>query len=385
MQIKTQLKKTLCAALIVAITMLPAWADPQNDYEENANQQIEIQNQLKALNEKIAGIKLETDNLLQSAAQIQEQLDDCEILLTTLDIRITNAEAQLDYKYQELEDQIHIYHMQIRYAEEYGSTSYWELIFSSKNIVELLNSLNLIEESIQYQQDTLLVIEKEIGVLEANIAELSAIRADWNYTARSLQSLQMSLYVQIEARISELTVLEQQSEITAFELDELRRVGETLLIRMNSANYDGLTDPTMLYEKYVVQTGEASRTPHGAKIVAAALQYVGGPYVWGGASPEVGFDCSGMMYYIYGQFGHNICRTARPQFKYNGRAVSYAELQAGDLVFFHPPGDPEISHVGMYIGGGMFIHAANSKKGIIVSSLQNGYYRTNFAGAKRII
>jgi cell wall-associated NlpC family hydrolase len=126
--------------------------------------------------------------------------------------------------------------------------------------------------------------------------------------------------------------------------------------------------------------------PEGSAIVKYALQFLGMDYVWGGASPATGFDCSGMMYYVYGQFGYDICRTASYQYKYNGVSVnSIDDLQPGDLVFFHHTGETSVAHVGMYIGEGVFIHAASSKSGIKISSLYSNYYNSNYMGAKRIL
>lgn len=130
---------------------------------------------------------------------------------------------------------------------------------------------------------------------------------------------------------------------------------------------------------------DSDKTQLGAQIVAFTLQFNGGEYVWGGASPEVGFDCSGMMYYVYTQFGYSICRTASMQYKYNGVNVDFPDLQAGDMVFSHPDGATNVSHVGMYIGDGLFIHAASRSSGIKVSSLYSKYCTAHYLGARRII
>lgn len=94
----------------------------------------------------------------------------------------------------------------------------------------------------------------------------------------------------------------------------------------------------------------------GAQIVAYAKQFLGRPYVWGGNGPN-SFDCSGFTKYVYSHFGYNINRTASAQLK-NGVSVSRSELQAGDLVFFYNGKvSTPVSHVGIYIGNGDFIHA----------------------------
>ena len=89
------------------------------------------------------------------------------------------------------------------------------------------------------------------------------------------------------------------------------------------------------------------------------------------------------MQYVYRHFGFNITRTATSQYYNDGEHVSRSELMPGDLVFFGSGG--EITHVGIYIGGGRFIHAANPRKGVIISSLSESYYTARYFGANRII
>ena len=116
-------------------------------------------------------------------------------------------------------------------------------------------------------------------------------------------------------------------------------------------------------------------------VVNAALAQVGKPYVWASSNPSVGFDCSGLTSYAFRQAGININRIAADQYS-NGTPVSKDNLVRGDLVFFSYGGG--IDHVGLYIGNGQFVHAANYSTGVIVSNL-NGYYSNVYAGAVRVI
>lgn len=121
----------------------------------------------------------------------------------------------------------------------------------------------------------------------------------------------------------------------------------------------------------------------GERIVAKAAEYLGTPYKYGGASPG-GFDCSGFTSYIYGQFGISLNRTAAGQYS-NGVAVSKANLVAGDLVFFNSY-TKGITHVGIYVGNGKFIHSSSpSTGGVVYSYLSNSYYVNTYVGARRII
>lgn len=120
----------------------------------------------------------------------------------------------------------------------------------------------------------------------------------------------------------------------------------------------------------------------GSEIVAYAKKYLGYKYVYGGATPS-GFDCSGFTSYVYKHFGYSLNRTSSAQAS-NGKAVSKSNLQVGDIICFaRSSGSKTIGHVGIYIGGGQFIHAANSRKGVIISNVDGaGFY---YVCARRIV
>ncbi len=123
----------------------------------------------------------------------------------------------------------------------------------------------------------------------------------------------------------------------------------------------------------------------GRQIADYALQFVGYDYVYGGASPSEGFDCSGFVMYVYEQFGVYMPHGATSQYICDlGYVVSKADLQPGDLVFFNGDGDG-ISHVGMYIGDGQIVHASGSTVGVIISDLSSSYYTAVYYSAKRFI
>lgn len=131
------------------------------------------------------------------------------------------------------------------------------------------------------------------------------------------------------------------------------------------------------------QNETTTQSTNGNKIVEYAKSFLGYNYVSGGSTPRDGFDCSGYTYYVYKQFGYTLNRSSASQ-NSNGKEVQKANLQAGDLVLFSQ-GNKEIGHVGIYIGNNNFIHAANKKKGVIITSLSNSYYKANYVTARRII
>lgn len=139
-------------------------------------------------------------------------------------------------------------------------------------------------------------------------------------------------------------------------------------------------------ESTSIQTNEATTTTssapaskNGGSVVETAKSYIGSSYVYGASGPS-SFDCSGFTSYIYKQYGVSLNRTAAGQYS-NGTAVSKDELQPGDLVMFGKSG---INHVGIYIGGGQMVHAANPSRGVTTDTINSGYYYNNYVGARRV-
>ena len=120
----------------------------------------------------------------------------------------------------------------------------------------------------------------------------------------------------------------------------------------------------------------------GQQILSKAQQYLGTPYVYGGASPA-GFDCSGFVYYVLKSFGFSPYRTPADQYK-QGTFVAKENLQPGDIVFFANTYGSGISHVGIYAGNGQFIHSPNSRSVVSYSDLSSGYWANHYYGARRM-
>ena len=129
-------------------------------------------------------------------------------------------------------------------------------------------------------------------------------------------------------------------------------------------------------------TSNPTGTASGDKIVATAKKYLGTPYVWGGASPS-GFDCSGFVYYVFRSNGYSISRTIATMYK-QGTHVDKKDLQPGDIVIFQNTYKSGISHVGIYVGDGMFIHSPSSGKVVSYADLYSDYYTSHYYGACRI-
>lgn len=119
---------------------------------------------------------------------------------------------------------------------------------------------------------------------------------------------------------------------------------------------------------------------HLQRGLAIARDLVGAPYQYGGASPR-GFDCSGLVYYAYREAGVSVPRTTKEQYR-QSRRLDLSEVRPGDLVFFAISRDKP-SHVGIYAGGGRFIHAPSTGKPVGYASLHDPYWNERLIGAGR--
>ena len=140
------------------------------------------------------------------------------------------------------------------------------------------------------------------------------------------------------------------------------------------------------WEANPVEPEKPEPEPYLGEIIAEyALQFEGCRYVSGGHGPKK-FECSGLVYYVYQQFGYDLKPGARNQWSLLDEKISKDELLPGDLLFFSRGGKTSrIFHVGIYIGDGLFIHAANSRKGVIITHIDEPWYANRYHGAKRVI
>jgi cell wall-associated NlpC family hydrolase len=115
----------------------------------------------------------------------------------------------------------------------------------------------------------------------------------------------------------------------------------------------------------------------GEAVVALARQQVGAPYRWGGSNPS-GFDCSGLVRYVYAQVGVSLPHNAAQQYRL-GTPVPRAGLEPGDLVFFD-----RLRHNGIYVGDGRFVHARQTGRGVNIARLDDGWYASHWVGGRRL-
>ena len=196
-------------------------------------------------------------------------------------------------------------------------------------------------------------------------AELVAERSAQKASIEGQLADRQQLLSSIKSQISQMQAAEQarQAELAAQARARLQTAGATVL----NASAGAVVDPPTSYAPPPSKYGG---------VVGIAMQYLGIPYVYGGASPS-GFDCSGFVMYVFAQVGISLPHNAAAQYGY-GMPVSRDQLQPGDLVFFNGLG-----HVGIYIGGGQFIHSPHTGDVVKISSI-SGWYSSTWVGARRL-
>ncbi len=160
------------------------------------------------------------------------------------------------------------------------------------------------------------------------------------------------------------------------------RLGKSTGVAPSASALNGGTSSGGMNSDNLGSSDSTGSTADGQAIVNKAKQYLGVPYVYGGASPS-GFDCSGLVYYVLKSLGYSPYRTPADQYK-QGTYVSKANLEPGDIVFFHGTYTSGISHVGIYAGNGQFIHAPNSRSVVSYADLTSGYWANHYYGARRM-
>lgn len=158
-------------------------------------------------------------------------------------------------------------------------------------------------------------------------------------------------------------------------------------VTSRSSNQDRSSNNTETKKQTSTNNTEQQATTYnsskGEEIIVYAKKYLGCKYVYGGSGPST-FDCSGFTMYVYKHFGYSMGHSAVTQAGL-GKYVSKSNLQPGDLVIFNNSANTSIGHVGIYVGGGNFIHASSGGGRIMISSLSGSYYKARYVTARRII
>ena len=259
-----------------------------------------------------------------------------------------------------------------------------EVILGSRSLDDIIARLDAIERISSQDAGILRTVKKYRKEVETRRARLQDARAD---QAR-LVSERAAQKASIEGRLAERQQLLESVKDEIVQLRAEERQRQAALAAQARARAQALQAAAQVQKDIAQSTYDDSfatptydidvPAPRYSHVVGIALQYLGIPYVWGGSSPSTGFDCSGFTMYVFAQIGVSLPHHAASQFAY-GTPVSRDQLAAGDLVFFSGLG-----HMGLYIGGGQFVHAPHTGDVVKISSIYESYYSANWVGARRL-
>ncbi len=256
-----------------------------------------------------------------------------------------------------------------------------EVILGSQSLDDIIARLDAIERVSSQDTQILRTVKRYRAEVETRRSNLQDARVK----QAQVVSEQAAQKQSIESQLAEQNQLlaSVKDEIAAMRAEEQRRQAALAVqarARAQAAQLAAQAQADAAQQTYdtavVAPTYDADipAARYGG-VVGIALQYLGIPYVWGGSSPSTGFDCSGFTSYVFAQIGVYLPHHAASQYGM-GTPVPYDQLAPGDLVFFSGLG-----HVGLYIGGGQFVHAPHTGDVVRISSLaEHGSY----VGARRL-
>jgi cell wall-associated NlpC family hydrolase len=267
------------------------------------------------------------------------------------------------------------------YTSDQASTL--EVILGARSLDDMINRMDSAKSVTSLDAKVLAQVKQFKAAVKRNHELLAhervaqqrvvAERASAKQAIESKIATQDSLLSSIKGQIAQLVRAQQARQLQMAQEAQARLAMQHRLEQQQAA--DTVVGVTAVAPQ--ADTVVAPPPTHGG-VVGVALSQLGTPYVWGGAAPG-GFDCSGLVMWAYAQVGVALPHSSYAQYGY-GVPVSRDQLAPGDLVFFDGLG-----HVGIYIGGGQFVHAPHTGDVVKISSLDESWYSANFVGARRIL
>lgn len=375
----------MAGAIVAEATSI---SDLKNQLQQHQNQLEDINNRLSDLEdeqdliaEEIDDLNAEIINTLTSIGLKEDEIAGKETEISDKKVQIGQTQKEYDAAVVREEEQRASMAASTRMMYENGDMSYLNALMSGDGFGDVLNHMDYVERVYEYSKarlesyvevknqvlDLWNRLEEEKTALENAKAELEADRAELEALKENLD-VQMARKKQESANFeAEINKAKQEAAVAKKLIQQEQKKLNQLEAAQRAAN---ATYATTNYSEVI---SNASGSELGKQIARFGCQYIGNPYVYGGTSLTNGTDCSGFTYRIYQEFGYSLPRTSFQQ-RSAGTGVDYEDAQPGDLICYD-------GHVGLYIGGGMIVHASSAKTGIKVSKAG---YRTILA-VRRII
>jgi cell wall-associated NlpC family hydrolase len=350
-------------ALLAAV---PAFADPSISSKRAEAQQVMAQ--LQQLSDSLERARSQYDASTAQLARIESDLRENRRELRVAKHNLKASQRTIAKRVVAL------------YTSDQESTL--EVILGARNLDDMITRLdnaksvtNADTQILSEVEHFRTVVKRTGNVLRtarATQARVVAQRAAAKHELETKIVAEQRLYSSIKGEIQRLVAAQQARQLQMAQQAEAR-------LRLQQQEQQHEQQQTVVGVSVVTpQSDTIAPPPTHSNVVGVAMSMLGTPYVWGGSAPG-GFDCSGLVMWAYAQVGVSLPHSSYAQFTY-GVPVSRDQLQPGDLVFFDGLG-----HVGIYIGGGQFVHAPHTGDVVKISSLSEDWYASAFVGARRII
>jgi cell wall-associated NlpC family hydrolase len=351
----------LSAVAVATLFAASAVANAGPSVQDKRSEAQRVQGELQQLDAAAQRAQSEYQQATQRLAQRQPALQANRQAIGVAHVNLRRAQRTLERRlfaiYTSREQQASL-------AVILGAHSLDDLISRIETVNSVSNQDSAIIGQVLAFQRQIVRRQQFLQRAHAEQRHLVAVREASVQSVQSRLAAAQNLYASVKSQIRQLLSAQQAQQTQAAQQARLALQTQQALGQTGSVS--GLPDTSLPGDKY-------------AGVVGIAMQYLGVHYVWGGATPA-GFDCSGLVMYVYAQVGVSLPHYTVAQWDYpNSVSVPRDQLEPGDLVFFNGLG-----HVGIYIGNGEFIHAPHTGAVVSIDSL-NGWYASTYDGAKRIL
>lgn len=282
-----------------------------------------------------------------------------------------------------------------------GEPDAFAVVLGARSLTDMLDQVsamqrasrqtsNVIGDLVGAQRE-LARVQRQLEADRKRAAELVAQAAAAKREIEQGIAAQRSLVQGLESEIAQLQREERERQRRLAAEARARLAAQRAAARAAAANDPGLGGSGASGGAGTAPIAPPADGSIGARVVAAAMRWLGTPYSWGGGNAggpsrgigrgagTVGFDCSGLTLYAYAQVGISLGHFTGSQWQSGRRIGRMADLAVGDLVFF----GADLGHMGLYIGGGQMVHAPHTGDVVKISTITSGYYAANFAGGVR--
>lgn len=428
-------KHIIGLSLGVTLTLLvagvrPAFADSSSQLQNQINQIHNSQDAKKAQvdqnKKKLSAVRKQSDAAVQEINQLVSEITDTQNRINKKQSDINHTKAHIKQLKQNIsaakkriKRRNELLKKRVRYMYENGSTvSVLQVLLGSQDFSDFVSrvyALNLVNKQDKQLLDKQIADKK---TLEADQAKVKKELSDLNQQLDSLQNLK-SQYSEKQKKqqslIKQLKIKEIEVQTNISNQQDALQAMKTKVSKLNAQRAEALKKEAEARKKAeeakkATESHNAAASTHSSSqsvthansqesassssiqplslhsvnansLIAYSEQFMGLPYIWGGTTPNPGFDCSGFTQYVFRHFGVSLARTAAGQFS-GGESVSKSELKPGDLVFFSTY-KAGASHVGIYMGGGDMIDSEDN--GLVIDNMNYNYWSSRYIGARRYI